>query len=533
VKTVWSLILCLVLLAMSGIALKLGIDARASRVAAALAAAESTPVHRTSRAPGPAAAADDLPAKRPAPRRVPPVGQNPFVDGSATGRFISFAEATDQVAAEIFDSCLDRPTLVVWLIDRTDSATELRRQVTTRMAKVYETLDAFQFGPPPTGDKAGGESSEPWLTSVVAGFGAEIQFATPEPTADRRQVVEAADSIIRDTDGRQQSFGAIAEAAQRFGPFASQQHRRLLIVVATDEAGDDDQRVDELVEALRKQAIAVFVIGVPAPFGSRESLAGIVQVEALHAVRQGPESLESEVLSLGGWQSNWKPIDSGFGPFALSRLALATGGRFLAVRPMAIYDPAIMAAYAPDYLSRAAYDALVQTNRARRALVEAARQPRIDLGGQFETEFHKRDEADLKRQLDAAQRFAARLEPKLQALYPAVEAGQSDAAQLVEPRWQAGYDLALGRLAAARARIEGYNAALAQLKAGRAFPDPSHSTWVLTPTDNVRGDSALEKLAEVARKALNRVKTQHPDTPWATQAARELAAPMGWEWKSW
>ena len=70
------------------------------------------------------------------------------------------------------------------------------------------------------------------------------------------------------------------------------------------------------------------------------------------------------------------------------------------------------------------------------------------------------------------------------------------------------------------------------MKTGRAFPDPTHTTWVLVPTDDVHGDSALEKLAALARKCLNRVQTQHEGTPWATQAARELAAPMGWKWES-
>ncbi len=70
------------------------------------------------------------------------------------------------------------------------------------------------------------------------------------------------------------------------------------------------------------------------------------------------------------------------------------------------------------------------------------------------------------------------------------------------------------------------------MKGGRAFPDPSHTTWVLQPTDDEHGDSSLEKLAEQARKCLNRVRSQYPDTPWATQAARELATPMGWEWVS-
>ena len=525
-KTILSLFLSLVLLGLAGMAIKLGIDARATRVAAALAPHNPPPIHRTSDWSEPAASDDGSPAGvRQRPLRV---GQNPFVPSDSNGRFTSFEAATDRVAAEIFDSCLDRPTLVVWLLDRTDSATDLRHQVAGRLGQVYETLDQFQFAP----QSDGGEPAEPRLTSVVGAFGAETEFLTPEPTADRQKVIEAVSSIATESGGEEHTFGAIAAAADRFGRRASDEHRRLLVVVASDEAGDDDQRVDELVGALRKQAIAVYVIGMPAAFGARESLSGIVGIEALHPTRQGPESLESEVLNLGGWQSDWKPIDSGFGPFGLSRLALATGGRFLVVRPFTTYDPAIMSAYMPDYISRALYDELLQTNRARRGVVEAARQPRIDLGVRLETEFRKKDEADLKRQLDQAQRYAARLEPKLQALYPLVEAGQADAARLVEPRWQANYDLALGRLAAARARIEGYNEALAQLKTGRAFPDPTHTTWVLQPTDDVRGDSALEKLAALARKCLNRVQTQHHDTPWASQAARELAAPMGWKWES-
>jgi len=526
VKTILSLFLSVLLLGLAALAIKIGFDARAAKVAAANASGNSPPIHRTSDW-GEAAAPDDG-SPGSTPRRPLRVGENPFVAADPSGRFTSFEAATDQVAAEIFDSCLDRPTMVVWLLDRTESATDLRRQVADRLARVYETFDQCQFGP----KSGGGESSEPRLVSVVGAFGAETEFLTPEPTADRRQVFEAISSIGADSGGDEHTFGAIAEAADRFGRLASDEHRRLLVVVASDEAGDDDQRLDELVAALRKQAIAVYVIGVPAAFGARESLSGIVGVEALRPIRQGPETLEPEVLNLGGWQSDAKPIDSGFGPFGLSRLALASGGRFLAVRPVVTYDPATMAAYVPDYLSRPLYDELLQTNRARRGVVEAARQPRIDLGVRLETEFYKKDEADLKRKLDEAQRYAARLEPKLQALYPLVEAGQADAARLVEPRWQANYDLTLGRLAAARARIEGYNAALAQLKAGRAFSDPSHTTWVLRPTDEVQGDSALEKLASIARKCLNRVQTQHPNTPWATQAARELAAPMGWKWES-
>jgi von Willebrand factor type A domain-containing protein len=522
VKAILSLVLSLVLLGLAGLAIKLALDTRASKDAAALAA-EMPSRPRPTEPVKPAKTDDPQPA--PVERRPPPRGHNPFVtDG--TGRFADFGAATNLVAAEIFDSCLDRPTLVVWLIDATESAADLRRQVNARLAEVYPTLDRFQFGP------SADAVAEPWLVSVVGSFAGTTDFVTPEPTADSAVVVKAAASFGEDSSGDEHTFAAIADAVEHFAPLAEKEHRRMMIVVATDETGDDDQRVDELVTLLRKRAIPLYVIGVPAPFGSHKSLSGLRQVEAFRPVRQGPESLETEVLNLGGWQTDWQPVDSGFGPFALSRLALTSGGRYLAVRQMNSYDPATMAAYTPDYLSRAGYDELVQSNRARRALVDGARQSRIDMGGRLENEFVKTDEAGLKKMLDGAQRAAARLEPKLQALYAVIEAGAADAPQLGEPRWQAGYDLALGRVAAARARIEGYNAALAQMKAGRAFPDPKHTTWVLKPTDEVKGDSTLEKLADQARKCLGRVRTQHPDTPWATQAARELANPMGWQWVS-
>ena len=521
-KTILSLVLSIILLGLAGMVLKLAQDTRTAKDEAARVEEQSAATHHR---PPPKVSTEKEPAAPP-PKQAPPAGQNPFVtDGSR--RIADFAAATDQVAAEIFDSCLDRPTLVVWLLDRTESAADLRRQVVRRLGEIYPKLDGFRFGP-----QSDNPAADAWLVSVLGTFAGSTEFLTPEPTADGAELIKAAASFGEDPSGDEHTFAAIAEAVERFGPAADKEHRRLLIVVATDETGDDDQRVDELVPLLRKRGIPLYVIGVPAPFGSYKSLSSLIQVEALRPVRQGPESLEAEVLNLAGWQADWQPVDSGFGSFALSRLALTSGGRFLAVRSVSVYDPATMAAYAPDYLSRPAYDALVQSNRARQVLVEAARQTRIDLGGRLETSFVKHDEASLKKDLDQAQRLAARLEPKLQALYAAIEGGAADARQLDEPRWQAGFDLALGRVAAARARIEGYNAVLAQMKGGRAFPDPSHTTWVLETSSEVRGDSALEKLADQARKCLTRVENQHPGTPWATQAKRELSIPMGWQWVS-
>ena len=40
----------------------------------------------------------------------------------------------------------------------------------------------------------------------------------------------------------------------------------------------------------------------------------------------------------------------------------------------------------------------------------------------------------------------------------------------------------------------------------------------------------MSKFAAKAREYLERVVENHPDTPWALMAQRELDTPIGWEW---
>jgi hypothetical protein len=105
-----------------------------------------------------------------------------------------------------------------------------------------------------------------------------------------------------------------------------------------------------------------------------------------------------------------------------------------------------------------------------------------------------------------------------------------DRPKLTQPRWQAGYDLALGRALAAMVRTEGYNAMLARAKQGMEFTKKS-DVWKLVPSDNILSGSVLIKEAERAREYLDRVVNEHPGTPWALLASRELETPLGWVWE--
>jgi hypothetical protein len=335
-----------------------------------------------------------------------------------------------------------------------------------------------------------------------------------------------------------------------------------MLVAVTDEAGDDQDRMEDAVMLCRRHTMPVYIVGVPAPFGRDQSLVKFVDPDPQYdqslqylPMHQGPESLAPEQVHLAFASArgleDMDRLDSGFGPFGLTRLCYETGGIYFTVHPQksdrasvartsetpALYarfthffDPLIMRRYRPDYVTSVEYQRMLQSNRAQAALVQAAVAAGVVPMDRPVTRFPKRDEGDLKRQLDEAQKAAAKIEPRIDALYTILKAGAVDRPKVDALRWQAGFDLAMGRVLALKVRTEGYNAMLAQLKGGRNFADPKNDTWVLRPTRTVKISSTMEKMAREAQAYLERVVDEHPGTPWAVLAERELKAPLGWEW---
>jgi hypothetical protein len=245
-----------------------------------------------------------------------------------------------------------------------------------------------------------------------------------------------------------------------------------------------------------------------------------------------------------------EPMDSGFGPFALTRLTYETGGIYFAVHPNRnarravgrnetavlsaqltyFFDPEIMRNYRPDYVSIPQYEKLLTENKARWSLVEAAKSSWLTPIDRPPLEFPKVNDGDLANKLTMAQRAAAVLEPKINKLYETLKVGEKDRNKLTQPRWQAGYDLALGRVLATKVRTESYNAMLAKAKQGMKFQNAKDDTWVLVPDDEISVGSVLEKQAKQAKSLLQHVAEEHKQTPWGMLAQRELDQKMGWKW---
>ena len=147
-----------------------------------------------------------------------------------------------------------------------------------------------------------------------------------------------------------------------------------------------------------------------------------------------------------------------------------------------------------------------------------------------ETVFPKKSEGELANLLSLAQRSAAVLQPRVDAIYAQLLRGLPDRESIEEERWKAGFDLAMGRILAMKVRTDAYNLMLARAKSGMQFQRPKSDTWVLRPSDIVNVGSRTEKFADQAHEYLRRVIEDHPGTPWAFLAKRELGQPLGYAW---
>ena len=115
-------------------------------------------------------------------------------------------------------------------------------------------------------------------------------------------------------------------------------------------------------------------------------------------------------------------------------------------------------------------------------------------------------------------------------MYETLSQGEKDRPRLTVPRWQAGYDLSMGRVLALKVRTEGYNAMLAKAKQGMRFQDPKNDTWELVPR---RRDQRRQRAGEAGRarprQYLERVVKEHPGTPWALHGRERAEAAAGLE----
>lgn len=436
--------------------------------------------------------------------------------------------AIDRLTNEIAASLREKETTVIWLFDASLSLRERRDMIADRFDTIYGQLDSL-------GVLAGER-----LLTVAATYSNKTTLLTEEPTADVAKIAQAIRDIPDPDSGDEYVMTAVHQVTAKFMTQRTRLRRNVMVVIVTDERGDDFQSLDAEITRLKRAGIKVYCVGNAAPLGQVEEMVpwtyedGFVQQLP---VDRGPESAVPQVLALPFWgKGPAETHSSGYGPYGLTRLAAETGGLFLVSEETAkSFDPAIMRNYAPDYRPLAKVEQEIMKSPAKRVLVEAARMTESDSFRRAipmpADVFPGQTDTVLRQAITEAQKPMAVVDHNLQMLSTILEQGIKDREKLKEPRWRASFDLAVGRTAALRARAFGYNTVLAEMKLSpKTFENKNSNQWALKPSQEIAGGPAVKSLAKVAREYLSRVIDEHPGTPWASLAARELSTPMGWQW---
>ena len=445
------------------------------------------------------------------------------------------AGAMDILAAEIEASLNQRPTVVCWVFDQSLSLVEQRNDIADRL------------------DNAFGQIKTKGLRNMVVSFGEKVNFVVKSPTKETSSVINAIKNIPIDLSGKEMTFHAVMATAEAAKVYRSDPKNNVMIVVFTDEVANDRELCDKASQQCRIMGVPVYVVGVPAPFGMDEVRIKYVENDPKFSqevqwavVNQGPESLFPEFVRLPKDEA----VDSGFGPYHLSRLCMDTGGAYLRIHPNAdsrervtneqvgrmasqirlFFDPSTMASYRPDYRAKEKIESEIKSDRCKRSLVMASSEAIVHPLESPRMIFPKEDDGSLANLFSEAQKAAAVVQPRIDRIYNILHDAEDARSSLKEKRWRAGYDLALGRILAAKVRADSYNMMLAQAKSGLKFKQPKMDTWELVPSNKVSTGSRTEKDARQATFFLERVISEHPGTPWAYYAMEELKTPLGYEW---
>lgn len=440
--------------------------------------------------------------------------------GAAMG--LGSDSAFDRVEAEIRAAAGDRKTLVVYICDQ--AASQMVNRLADRASRMLKGT-----GAPSTVQQN--------LSAAVVSFGDEVKVLTPEPVSDGAALAKAMNEVKGTSPAGKLAYKAVATAADTFGKFRGQDYEVLFVMLA-DEAAPDEEALKTAVAKLKRDYIPVYAFGSPEAFYAKN------QTIAPGKPAGASWGVEHITVYTPARLNDADYVDSGYGNFGLERITRLTEGKFFRTRgrtstgwatdPNGDIKSELVRKYAPEYISEAEYKAKADENKARKALLEASK---LVIDAQFEPPVmtflagDDENQARFATAITAAQRKAAAPQQEFEKILTVLQAGEADRGKLGNPRWEAAYDLALGRAYAALARTLGYNKMLAQVKQGKAFTKPTSNTWELVPSPNFAGDSQLNTMAKKSREYLTRVVEQHPGTPWADIASKELMSECGWDWQ--
>ena len=468
--------------------------------------------------------------------------------------------AVDRITGQLESKLAKDDLLVVWLLDASNSLVDDRKRVAARLTPFYEKLIQEK------------SSQKHKLLSAVVSFGSKMRQRVA-PTEFGEKIIAAVGDIPVDRTGNEKVFDAVAKCAIQY---RSDWDKQCVIVIWTDESGDDVAALPQTIAACRDNQVTVSVVGPSSVLGASTGLHSYTDPKSREVyqlpVLRGPDSPRPERLELGYWHpTTWRGgfrrglpswlggqdlqgILSGFSPYALTRLASQTGGTYTIFdRPedRGPFDSLTMRQYAPSYESQELYEQSIQSSPLRRGIMGAVGELRgrkvdsppmmlftkktgdriFDFMRYYYTprEFQAKLRSSRGRLKGQALRSSKLIDKALRHLSTdaTLMTGLDEAYQNeTSHRWRAWYDLTRGRLLANSARLEEYRLILDELIKPGALQNTTNHV-VLVADQKIRAGEKHRKQAEEAERLLRRCVYDNKGTPWEILAQRELDYAIG------
>ena len=464
------------------------------------------------------------------------------------GRVVEgYGAALGQMTQELVRLMREQKVLVVWLFDESESMKDDQKEIRERFYKVYEELGLVQKS-----DAKLKVSDEILLTSVMS-FGEHVHEHTSKPTSNVDEIKKSIDKIQIDESGLENTCAAIQSAVQKYRDVARSQRRKLVLIVVSDESGDDGKNVEETIETCKRIKAPVYVLGHYSVFGYPYAHVRWIDPKyGLHhwiQINRGPETPEPECLQFDGLHHRWDVFSSGFGPYEQVRIAKQTGGIFFMLpgneenltgagtNEQRKFDLLDMREYLPDLSSRQAYvrDRFEHKFREAQWQVVAALNPHQDKELNMQEIWYSVDPKTFDEQGERTFKQAIRAMGMLNDQVRVLDSVKKMRDKETSQRWRANYDLMHGQLLAFRVRLFQLLLSLDQHRKQRPMPkDPNNNCWdihrvkeLLEPDkEQIKQTKVdvdeLKKQNDTARRELEAVIENHPRTPWARRAQWEL-----------
>jgi hypothetical protein len=452
-----------------------------------------------------------------------------------------YQQAMDRITQELMWKMDRGPVLVIWAFDQSGSMKDDQQEIRDRVHNVYVQLGLT------------GRERKGWLTTSVVSYGEGFLTHTRRPTSDVAEIRSAIAAVPEDESGREFMCQAVGLAIAQHGDDARSTQHQMVLIVVTDESGEQEDNRQHLEQAIAEAKAArctIYVLGRESVFGYPTAYMRWEhpQTHDIHwlPVDRGPETAFVEQLQTDGFRRRHDAFPSGFGPYEQCRMARETGGIFFLLPSLEsslvrgekrIYELEIMRPYRPDL--RARLEALRDRERYPlrsviwQCIYDLDPLQRPELGGQIEMRVHFSPVFDeFVRQARREQAKAQGYLTYLARVQKALEQGVRHREQEADPRWQANYDLIYAQLVAYQARMWEYGAALeAFIRKPKVVPltkppDLRLVHWNVTvrsPTRTKESQAYIDKASALFRLTIE----NHPGTPWAARAHAELQRGFG------